>query len=175
MSCVVVDIVGNRYARLVVLKRVPSRRKSKWRCRCDCGRLIDVDQDKLKSKHTKSCGCLNREKSSARIVKIAFKHGHARDGMSTPTYRSWLAMRWRCRDISRKYYGARGIKVCKRWMKFEHFLFDMGERPAGKSLDRYPNRNGNYQLSNCRWATQKEQIENRARPDPKSYPRRRSR
>lgn len=91
--------------------------------------------------------------------KVALKHGYH----GTPTYNSWLGMRQRCylkTSISYKKYGGRGIKVCKRWEKFENFLADMGERPEGKTLDRI-NNNGDYKPSNCRWATLSEQQRNK--------------
>lgn len=81
----------------------------------------------------------------------------------TPTYRSWRAMKSRClcpSNIGFKKYGGAGIKVCKRWMKFENFFADMGYRPKGKTIDRFPNRKGNYRPGNCRWATPLEQQEN---------------
>jgi hypothetical protein len=68
-----------------------------------------------------------------------------------------LAMISRCRDKNNEYYGAKGVLVCDRWLSFENFLADMGERPEGKTLDRCPNRDGNYEPKNCRWATPQQQ------------------
>lgn len=83
----------------------------------------------------------------------------------TPTYVSWRAMKCRCANISDPSYpryGAIGISVCDRWANsFENFLCDMGERPVNASLDRYPNKNGNYEPSNCRWATPAMQARNK--------------
>lgn len=91
-------------------------------------------------------------------------HGHVCNGRASPTYNSWASMLQRCYNLNSPYYyryGGRGIIVCEYWHQFENFLTDMGERPEGKTLDRYPNKNGNYELTNCRWATKKEQARNR--------------
>lgn len=91
------------------------------------------------------------------------RHGHAKDYRKTPTYYSWVNMRARCKypyHTAFKYYGARGITVCERWEVFANFLEDMGERPEGMSLDRI-DPDGNYEPSNCRWATNEEQLANR--------------
>jgi hypothetical protein len=96
-------------------------------------------------------------------------HGHARIGAQSRTYRSWAMMLSRCRnskDVSYQYYGGRGLKVCSRWESFENFLKDMGERPKGRTIDRYPDKNGNYEPGNCRWATPSQQSSNR---NPNGY------
>lgn len=94
------------------------------------------------------------------------KHGHTADHKTTPEYRAWANMHTRCSNPKSSYfprYGGRGISVCSRWDSFEFFLSDMGNRPSrGHSLDRFPNRDGNYEPGNCRWATSQEQNRNRS-------------
>jgi hypothetical protein len=92
------------------------------------------------------------------------KHGHARKGKMSETYKTWNRIRQRCnypKDVNYARSGGRGIKVCERWSSFVNFLFDMGEKPADKTLDRI-NNDGDYEPSNCRWATYAEQCSNRS-------------
>lgn len=97
------------------------------------------------------------------LKRTNYKHGHASGGRS-PTYKSWSIMksrRYNNKNISFKYYGARNITVCQRWLNsFANFVLDMGERPDGCTLDR-KNSNGNYEASNCRWVTASCQARNR--------------
>lgn len=99
------------------------------------------------------------------------QHGHSHTSTHPPsaTYNSWAGMLRRCTDpkaTGYEDYGGRGIKVCERWRSFTAFLEDMGERPEGKTLDRFPDKDGNYEPGNCRWATVTEQNRNR-RPQRK--------
>jgi hypothetical protein len=92
------------------------------------------------------------------------RHGHARKGKSTGEYFTWQSMIQRCKNpnsVQYPRYGGRGISVCEQWNEFAVFLRDMGERPSpGHSIDRFPDKNGNYEPGNCRWATRKEQGRN---------------
>ena len=137
-----------------------------WRCRCDCDHQTekDVVGQSLRNGKSVSCGC----RKGPAIAKARTKHGHARSVATgkkeSRTYTIWGAMHNRCRggtEAGRKYYVPFGITVCERWADFSNFLADMGEAPAGKSIDRFPNQGGIYEPTNCRWATPLEQIENR--------------
>lgn len=97
--------------------------------------------------------------------------GHTGSNKQTPTYMTWNAMTERCRNPNNKayrYYGGRGIKVCKRWAHFENFLADMGIRPDDMTLDRI-NNDGNYTPKNCRWANQSEQTANSRTAKPVTW------
>ena len=92
-----------------------------------------------------------------------YKHGEA--ALNTPRYRAWVSMHERChnpRHKKWKHYGGRGVRVCERWAEYENFAEDMGPHPGkGWSLDRWPDKNGDYEPTNCRWATSKMQNDNR--------------
>lgn len=131
--------------------------KTKVRCRCTCGNEQSVVVGNLLSGGSQSCGCATREAASARMKK----HGSSK----SPEYSSWLNAKARCHNQSHPRYpdwGGKGIAMCERWRaSFENFLADMGKKPSPKhSIDRIDGSKG-YEPGNCRWATPKEQSENR--------------
>lgn len=161
-----IDLTGQRFGRLVVVCAGPIGRGNRqlWNCVCDCGGHIQTSSDNLRKSHTKSCGCLQPEVARSHLNRLATRHGEPRHGMhGSKTYASWLAMLQRCFSPSgqQSTKDYKGIVVCDRWRKFQNFFADMGLRPQGKSLDRYPNPIGNYEPSNCRWATNREQALNK--------------
>jgi len=131
------------------------RRTGIFRCPL-CGNNFKTRVDSIATGHTKSCGC-----KTGRGGKPTHFHT-SRDGYRSHTYVSWQSMLARCygNDPAKEEYRSKGIIVCERWHDFNHFLADMGERPKGKTIDRFPNKFGNYEPGNCRWATNKQQANN---------------
>ncbi len=149
----IIDLTGQKFGKLIVIKQTPSNRwgHSRWLCECICKQKTTVCGGSLKSGNTKSCGCL------------VTKHGHSRKGRWSKVYKSWTHMIQRCTNPNNERYrdyGGRGITICRRWMIFENFLKDMGEQPQKHQLDRIDN-DGNYCKKNCRWATRKQQAGNK--------------
>lgn len=160
-----IDLNGRRFGRLLVVSRagVNKHGVSTWHCRCECGANCIAAGSDLRSSHKRSCGCLVAEAASM----VNQSHGHTRFGRRTATYRVWRSMIARCTSPSMGSwpdYGGKGIKVCERWASsYEAFLGDMGERPAGATIDRI-DCTADYEPNNCRWATPEQQSANRRRP-----------
>lgn len=158
------DITGQKFGKLTAIRFDHKSNKgyTYWKFKCDCGKTHIAAKNNVKSGSIRSCGCLARELA----YKHKIVHGHTKNSgkLMSPTYISWICMKSRCfnkKHVAYHKYGAKGITVDERWLKFENFLADMGERPKGKTLDRIDNLVG-YCKENCRWATNKEQSRNRS-------------
>jgi hypothetical protein len=148
-------MIGIKYNRLTALKEVRmGNRGMIYLFQCDCGNQKELCSSAVRGGHSKSCGCFR--------VEITSKRNTTHGSINSSSYQTWQAMKTRClnpNSPSYKNYGDRNITICDKWMSFEGFFEDMGERPYGYSLDRIDNNKG-YSKDNCRWATTAEQNRN---------------
>ena len=161
------DLTGQRFGKLTVIKfskdvQSGNRKRKYWLCQCDCGNLKEVRTDGLTRGTTKSCGCLKVENSYKNLTdKYQFKPKYK--VRNRKLYFVWRDIKMRCDDISNKRYGGRGITICNEWLNFDNFALwalNNGYK-EGLSIDRI-NNDGNYEPSNCRWVTMKEQCRNKS-------------
>lgn len=161
------NLIGRKFGRLTVVgfSHINKQKNTVWNCVCECGNTTKVVGVELTCGHTRSCACLSMD----RLLERSTKHGLA----DTPIYKIWQGIKDRCTNPNNpkyKNYGGRGIKVCDKWLEsFENFYTDMKDRPSPRhTVDRI-DVNGNYEPSNCRWATPKEQANNSRRNHTVTY------
>ncbi len=164
------NLTGKTFGNCKFISEAPSRKQpngatvrySNWMC-LRCGNEFVAANSWVISGNTKSCGCLDRERTAA-MGRANRVHGHAA-GSTSRTLKAWSSIKQRCLNKADEHfprYGGAGITICQRWVdSFAAFLEDMGECPPGLEIDRYPNKTGNYEPGNCRWATDLQQSRNK--------------
>lgn len=161
----IIDLTGRKFGRLEVIEYAGKnhRNEAVWRCKCDCGKIVDVRSEPLRTGHTKSCGCYRSELDKAKIGKpFVYKHLQR----NTRLYSTWCNMKSRCNNKNNtyfSYYGGRGIFVCKEWND-DFSAFAEWAQNNGYSDDLTIDRidtNGNYEPSNCRFVDMKVQGNNK--------------
>lgn len=163
MKTRLIDILGNRFGRLVVVGRTSrdTYGRLRWDCVCDCGNKCAVDGPQLRLGYVKSCGCWRVDNSRSK----AMIHGGTIGNELKREWSAWYEARRRCLNSNNKafkHYGGRGISMCPEWSEsFPRFLHDMGRCPDGLTIERMNNDKG-YEPGNCIWATMKQQQNNRS-------------
>lgn len=157
MKNIIDNLIGRTFGSLTIIEKIHNKKYATYLCKCSCGNQKEIVGNSMIRGLTKSCGCLQKK-----IVSDNFKkHGC----VGSKEYNIWKSMNQRCHNPNNsafKYYGEKGINVCKEWRNsFETFLKDMGNKPEGKSLDRINNEDG-YSKENCRWADKIQQMNNRS-------------
>lgn len=159
MAAKIIDMAGRKYGRLLCVGLVgPGKHRSfDWKFQCDCGASLIASGNEVRRGGVTCC----RDCSAKSKAALKKTHGES----ASAEYRTWCAMKSRCENPNfeaYEHYGARGIAVCEQWAKsFDQFLADMGRRPSKDATIDRKNTDGNYEPSNCHWATRLEQANNK--------------